>query len=440
MKRGRVLIIAESANPEWVSVPLEGWSHSRAVAELVPAHVVTQIRNRDAFSRAGLKEGEDFTTIDSEAVDRRAWKVSRALRGEGGAGWTTNTAVFGLTYYYFEHLVWRRFGARIAAGEFDLVHRMTPLTPTAPSLMAARCARAGVPFVWGPINGGVPWPKGFDAARRREREWLSYVRNAYRLLPGYRSTRKHAAAIIVGSRDTFRQMPARYHDRCVYIPENGVDPARFTRQVEGPVGRPLRVAFVGRLVPYKGADMLIEAAAPLVREGAVALDIIGDGPEMPKLRSLVESEGISGSVALDGWQPHEKLQERLVRADVFGFPSIREFGGAVVLEAMALGLVPVVVDYGGPAELVTEATGFKTPIGTRKEIVAGFRTILAELAGRPDGIRPMGRRARARVFQHFTWGAKARQTLEVYRWVLKERAEKPDFGCPLPDGAAAEGR
>jgi hypothetical protein len=83
----------------------------------------------------------------------------------------------------------------LRAGEFSLVHRLTPLSPTLPSLLASRCKEIGVPFVWGPINGGVPWPAAFDRERRREREWLSYVRGAYRYLPGYRaSTRRCAAA------------------------------------------------------------------------------------------------------------------------------------------------------------------------------------------------------------------------------------------------------
>lgn len=427
----RVLLIAELANPEWMSVPLEGWSHSRAIAALTDVHVVTQIYNREGFLRAGLVEGKDFTVIDSSVKSINY--LSDRLRGGSNKGWTTVMALSALPYYRFENLVWQKFGQQIANREFDIVHRLTPLSPTLPSMLASKCHRVGVPFILGPLNGGLPWPKDFEVTRRQEKEWLSYIRWVYRLMPGYRSTRQHAAAIIIGSQDTWKQMPKRYHDKCVYIPENGIAPHRFTKQRLHQTPRPLKAIFVGRLVPYKGADMLIEAAAPLIREQALTVDIVGDGPDMPKLKALVEQEGIADGVKLVGVVEPNQVQDWLANADIFAFPSIREFGGAVVLEAMAMGLVPIVVNYGGPGELVSKSTGYRVPMGSREEIVKQFREILSRLAIDSSPLADMGRNACDRVLSLFTWDAKARQTFEVYQWVLGSRTDKPNFGMPLPD-------
>jgi glycosyltransferase involved in cell wall biosynthesis len=439
----RALLIAEAANPEWTSVPLVGWSHARALMGLLDAHLVTQVRNRDAIIRAGLPEQPEFggfTAIDSERFSRPLWRLAGVLRGGSGKGWTMVTALSALSYYWFEHLVWWTFGARIEAGEYDVVHRLTPLSPTVPSLIASRCRRAGVPFVLGPLNGGVPWPREFGGARRKEREWLSYVRGLHRLMPGYGATRRNASAILIGSRDTWSQMPRWALGKCVYLPENGVDPAKFAARRAGRRPGPLRAVFVGRLVPYKGPDMLVEAAAPLVRAGTLELTIVGDGPLMGELRAMVEREGIGGGVTLTGWVEQGRVQDHLVDADVFAFPSIREFGGAVVLEAMALGVVPIVVDYGGPADLVTPSTGFSVPIASRRRIVEAFRDRLSQAGAAPGSLERMRTAAMARVDSQFTWEAKARQVEEVYRWVLGQRSEKPDFGMPLrePGRAAVE--
>ena len=414
----RALLIAESANPEWFSVPLVGWSLATAIAKEMDAHIVTQIRNRDAFVRAGLIEGVEFTAINSEAIVRPFWKLANWLRGGKGIGWTTETALSSLAYPYFEHLVWKQFGARIQGGEFAVVHRITPLTPTAPNSLAKRCARAGVPFVLGPLNGGVPWPAAFDRERRREKEWLSYVRAAYRLLPGIAQTYRHATKVLAGSRFTLGDLPSKYRDKYIYMPENGIDPLRFSRVVQHRQGGPLRAAFVGRLVPYKGPDMLLESALELLRDGSMTIDIVGDGPMLDELRQYVRKNSVESGVTFHGWVPNDKVQDILCQCDIMAFPSIREFGGGVVLEAMALGVVPVVVDYAGPGELVTAETGFKVPIGSRSDIVSGFRTVLTRLAAFREEVSDRSQAARLRIQQEFMWPAKAREVVKIYRAII----------------------
>jgi len=415
--RPKVLVIAEAANPEWVSVPLVGWSLANALRTVADVYIVTQIRNRDAFLRAGLEEGVDFTAIDSEAIARPMHRLASILRMGKGKGWTMTTAINALSYPYFEWLVWKQFGPAIWAGEYDIVHRITPLSPTIQSPVAARCARAGVPFVLGPLNGGVPWPKGFDAERRREREWLSYVRGAYKLLPGRTKTLQAATAVLCGSRHTQSEIPAPFQDKTIWLPENAINPERFNLQAAQDVSGTLRGCFIGRLVPYKGADMLLEAAAPLVRDGRLVLDIIGDGPMRADLTALVDQLQISDTVTFHGNLPHADVAGVAARANLLTFPSIREFGGGVVLEAMALGVVPLIVDYAGPGELVDTETGYRVAIGSRAEIIASVRAQLEAISADPSALPRLAQAARTQAHGQFTWAAKATQVRRVYDWI-----------------------
>lgn len=432
-KRLRVLVIAEAANPEWVSVPLVGWSISTALARLHDVHIVTQIRNRDAFLKAGLVEGRDFTAIDSEAVARPIYKLAETLRMGQGKGWTMVTALSSaLAYPYFERKVWQRFGPEITAGHFDVVHRITPLTPTANSSLAWKVKSAGVPFVLGPLNGGVPWPSGFDSERRREREWLSYIRKIYLLSPSRWRMLRAASAIIAGSLFTRSEFPQSVQPRTIWLPENGIDPTRFNQQARQDISGVLRACFVGRLVPYKGPDMLIEAADHLLREGRLHLDIVGDGPMRPELEAMVAARGLSAAVTFHGWVEHARVQDVLAGSNLFAFPSIREFGGGAVLEAMAVGCVPLICDYAGPGELVDASTGYKVAIGTRMAVIDGFRTALDRIVADPSPLPQLSQNGLARIANDFTWDAKARQIAKVWDWVIQPDGHPAPRPLPLP--------
>jgi glycosyltransferase involved in cell wall biosynthesis len=328
-------------------------------------------------------------------------------------------------------LLWRRFAEALRAHTFDLVHRVTPLSPAVPSLLASRLRAVGVPFVVGPLNGGVPWPREFARAQWREREWLSSVRGAYRLLPGCRAMRRDASAILVGSRTTWQELGEPWREKAVYLPENGIEAVPDAPPEPRVAGQPLRVIFAGRLVPLKGVDMLIEACADLVRAGRVTVELVGDGPERTALERRAVELGLGAGIVFRGWLTHAAAVERLRQAHVLGFPSIREFGGGVVLEALATGAVPVVVDYAGPAELVTPDTGCLVPLGPRAQVIAGVHEWIERLAGDEAGRAAMAARGRERARRYFTWERKAEQVAAAYSWVLG-RAGKPDFGMPFP--------
>lgn len=425
----RVLVIAEAANPEWVSVPLIGWLHSEALRAVADVHVVTQTRNRTAFLKAGRIEGRDFTAIDTEWIEAPAVRMANRMRGDTGKGWTTLQSFQSLTYRFFEKEVWRIFEGRLRDGDFDIVHRITPMSPTSHSSLATKCAKIGVPFVLGPINGGLPWPKGFDAERRREREYLSYVRGAHRLMPGYKRMLNAASAIIVGSSATAGEIPKSHAHKTIQISESAVDPARFSLPPKTGLSDPLRACFIGRMVPYKGPDILLRAAAPLLRAGSLHIDLIGDGPLMPALETIIAEENIANEVTLHGWVQHESLQTTAIASDLFAFPSVREFGGTSILEMMAIGLVPVIVDYGGPGDNIPAELGFKLPLSTRDQLISDLRATLTKITENPEQILELRQKGQQWIHDKFTWPRRAEQIADIYQWVLGARDEKPDpFG------------
>ena len=133
------------------------------------------------------------------------------------------------------------------------------------------------------------------------------------------------------------------------------------------------------------------------------------------------------AVTFKGQVPHDEVQSHFGQADVFTFPSIREFGGAVVLEAMAMGCVPVVGDYGGPAELITPQCAFALEVGPRASIVNELKTQLSTIVDHPELLGPRSAEGIRRVHKDFSWPAKAAQVYQIYQSVLAE----PRFATPV---------
>ena len=156
------------------------------------------------------------------------------------------------------------------------------------------------------------------------------------------------------------------------------------------------------------------------------LEIIGDGQMRAPLEEQAARLGATDAVTFHGWLDHRDVQGVMAGCDAMVLPSIREFGGGVVLEAMALGVPPIVIDYAGPGELVEPEWGIPVPLGSREAIVASLRAVFEGLVRDPAPLAAMGRAARARVDAAFTWDRKAARILEIYDWAAGRRADRPD--------------
>jgi glycosyltransferase involved in cell wall biosynthesis len=418
----RVLLIAELCHPHWTSVPLEAYSLARALGqrEDVDLTLVSQIRSRKALESDPIAEQAALQFIDNEFLARPMFRLGEILQLGSQLSLTTAAALSWPAYIIFEKMVHRRFGGDLRAHSFDLLHRLSPISPTLGSPLAKL---SNVPMLIGPLNGGLPWPADYPELRKQEREWLAPLRGLYRRLPYYRSTYRHVCGVIAGSVHTATEIPAWFRGRRYYVPENGVDCERIalgTGWRPPEPGARFRFVTLGRLVPYKGMDLIIQAMArsPALQRGA-ELHVIGDGPFRAALQAQVSESGLSSIVTFVGWVEHTKLQDHLQQAHAFVFPSLREFGGGVVVEAMASGLPPIVVNYDGPGELVTDKCGIRLPMAPREQLVSRLSESMESLLHDPDRCQRLAAEGIDRVRRSFTWPQKAAQIVTIYRDLLK---------------------
>jgi glycosyltransferase involved in cell wall biosynthesis len=423
----RILLLAPGSNPDGITGPLIGYSHGEALARL---HAVTLVIRRDNEAAVRSKQSP-FRAIEVISLPRLdrvyAWCFRWIFRNNYRSQvLTAFNYVFCLA---FEWRAWRQMRNRIRAREFDVVVRLLPISSVLPSPFAFFLRRGPIPFVIGPINGGLPWPPGFRQAER-QKEWISDLRSFYRFLPFARSTYRNAAAIIAGSSHTYNEF-AVYREKLFFVPgENGINPSLYASASRSSLpSDKLELIFVGGLVPYKACDLALRAAASLLQTNQARFTVVGDGPEQGCLEQLTRSLGIEKVVSFCGTLRHGEVIQRLGAADVLVFPSVHEFGGGVVFEALAMGAVPVVVDFGGPGDIVNPKIGFKVPLTNEDDVVLQIEKVLTNLAHDPglvDRLRQQGMRY---ARECLSWDGKAQIMTEILTWVAGQ-GPKPDLRPP----------
>jgi glycosyltransferase involved in cell wall biosynthesis len=255
------------------------------------------------------------------------------------------------------------------------------------------------------------------------------LRGLYTYLPFARSTYANATAIIAGSSHTYNEF-ARYADKLFFVPgENGLLASTISSAAKPRRGNDLELIFVGRLIPLKACDIAIRSAAPFLRDGTARMKVLGNGPERAPLERLVRSLGIQERVNFFGRLPHLEALNHIREADVMVFPSLREFGGAVVFEALALGTVPVVADFGGPGDIVDTRIGYKVPLVDEETMVAKFQAVLNHLASDREHLAALQQEAVTYARDYLTWDAKARMVTDVLCWAVGD-GPKPDLRPP----------
>jgi glycosyltransferase involved in cell wall biosynthesis len=226
------------------------------------------------------------------------------------------------------------------------------------------------------------------------------------------------------------------------IPQFGVDPTIYYRRervvrrgrksvfkyrnVSQPSQPALVIGYVGRLVEEKGIEVLLQAASKLT--GPWTLQILGDGPDRPRLERMVQWLGISGRVTFDQKLPSTHLPNYFSGLDVLVLPSRtrsnwKEQFGRVLIEAMACDVITVGARTGAIPEVIGEA-GLTFAEGNVLELQTHLQQLLDDVTLR-QALRHKGRQ---RVVENYTQAAVAQKTVQVYRTVLGQGQPSLELG------------
>ena len=293
---------------------------------------ITHMRNWAEMSKHRLSANIQF--LEDDWIDRLLYR-SLALR------------VF-MTPWFSYRAVKRAesIAAKAQDKKVVIIHQTEPNSPVATRWTSSRFKN-----VFGPINGNIYYPRAFrkfETIGTRIRRLLHFPMQAVNRL-FWRGISNADLVLAAGGDRTVRSLLAA-----------GVPPERIYQTLDCGIPDSLtevkhspsrnsggRFIHFGRLFFHKGTYLAIEAVAKT--EKAVTLDIVGRGPELARCKTLAKNLGVEDRVRfLDWYENRSDLVASFQNYCGIILPSIEDANGIVVQEAMAVGLVPVCLDWAAP--------------------------------------------------------------------------------------------
>ena len=409
MGRLRVLILAFGLDGEDVGETYSAFNWVEALSHQAKTTVLSTSRRTNRPLVEQLPQAEVITWPEPHLLYTRAERLNAMVQP-----WLP---------------VFNRLAARwIAAAqtgsgrrEFDIAHQILPQAMR----NASPLRHFDIPYVIGPLGGGLQTPPGFLADVGHERGFMRLRALDHWRLRHDRALRAsyQRAALLLGVAPYVQKRLAKAglgHLPFRPVLERGHGPLPDVPPRQAKPGQ-LRLLHVGRTIRTKALRDTVRAMAHLRDLPGVTLVSVGDGPDLAACRAEAEALGVIDRITFLGRIPRKQVDAEYRAADVFCFPSFREPMGGVLFEAMEWGLPVIAAARGGPDFIVDDASGIRLLVTTPNQFAHDIAGAIRKLAMDPNLRQRVGRGARARIASFGTWDDKAVQTMALYREILAQR-------------------
>lgn len=404
MKNLKVLIVSEHASNTFGGEAVLPLNYFMMLSQRdIDTYLITHERVRKNLESIDTINQDRIIYIPDTAIHKFLYKIGSFLPDRISLI-TTGALMHLLTQIY----QWFLAKKAIKEKNINIIHEPSPVSPKQPSLMFG----LGVPVVIGPMNGGMSFPVAFEfMASKLEQYMYGFVRFfssvSNVLIPG----KLFAAVLIVANNRTAVALPFFRLGKVKALVENGV--MSTLDQKKKNTTNVVNILFVGRLVDWKTVDIVIDAISKC-KNTNIKLNIVGDGPERIALEKQATAK-CNEKVIFYGQVPYSEVNRHYDEADIFVLPSVRECGGAVVLEAMSRGLPVIVTNWGGPADYVTLDTGILIDPLSREYMIEKFSEHIDMLADNAALREKLGTAAILHVKRNFLWEDKINKMVDIYQ-------------------------
>ena len=402
-----ILISAYGCEPLKGSEAGVGWNWVIQMAQHNRLHVITRANNQasiEAHLPNKLKNNIIFHYYDAPSFIRQLKKRAKRL--------------------YFYYFVWQ-IGIIpivrhiIKTERIDYTMHLTFGSMWMPTFLPF----FSTSFIWGPIGGGDCEPRPFLKLlpfKQKVIQSFRYVMNALSFMhPGVMFAAYRAKVILARTPNTARAIPNCFRAKVQTILETAMEDSVFEHKCVYQLNDDVvRMITTGRLLPNKNILTAVKSLGYIPKDYRVRLTIIGSGYQRREIEETAKRIGRSQDVVIIDELPREEVLAVVERSDIFLFPSLREGGSWSLMEAMAIGLPVICLDWAGMAIITDDNCAIRLPVSNPEQMPKDMAGAIITLIKNPGLREAMGKAGRNRIKEVYNWRTKGLFVEQLFNSLL----------------------
>ena len=404
-----------ACEPNNGSEPEVGWQMVNQIAKLLPndnIYALTKKNNKEKIETVEYPKNIHFMYY-APPKWLTFWK-------KGGRGIRT--------YYYLWSIGAALFMKKQKIN-FDIIHHITFVNDWIPSFYFL-LKNKNSKFIWGPNGSNDPIDfKFLDNNKLKIQEIITNsLKLFFRNLDPFFQICKSKSDCIIGINKNVKYKLSLTDKKFIFEPaiaikEEDIQDKNYDQEIKN---KDFIIISVGRLVHIKNFKLTILSFGKFLENNKhitnIKLQIIGDGPEKEKLITLTKKLNIENNVNFTGKISLDDVQNNFSKANLFLFPTL-ENAGFVTLEAMSKALPILAMRYGGPEQFVISHRDKQLvdPDLSYDELAHTFSEKIKYFYDNPSLCEEIGNQNKVDILNNFTWEAKAKKMVNLYKELLNEK-------------------
>ena len=389
-----IIVSAYSCEPLKGSEPAVGWNWVLELGKRNRVHVITRANNQTVIEQhlpEEIASNVVFHYYDTPDIIKNLKHKDKGL--------------------YFYNFCWQigivNVAKRIIRSEkVDYILHITFGSVWMPTFLPLLRPR----FIWGPMGGGecVPFPFiGVLPFKQRIVQLFRYILNYTTvinpliLLPACKSE-----VILARTPNTKDIMPFFTRKKTRVLLETAMEDEIFKRENKEYGADVIKMVSRARCISIKNITLVIKALKYIQTSKPWKLTLLGSGPDKKLIENTIKAEGVGQQMSIIPYLPREEALDMIEHSDIFIFPSLKEGGTWALMEAMAIGLPVVCLDWAGMAVETTSDTAIQIPVSNPRKMEKDFGHAISLLINSPQLRKQIGQAARKRIKEVFNWNAK----------------------------------